>query len=217
MKAWLRDVSLSKKLAVLGCVGVVLFLVPFVPYVLSTNEAIRIAQLEQRGAPPAQALMRVIQLSQQHRGLSAALLGGNASVCDARGAKQKEVEQAYESMSAVVRQDIGEEKLSATWQKAAAEWNSIKTAVASGSITAKESNVRHTDLIAQQLHILDLLADYYGLSLDPNFDSYFLIMATVVHMPQLTEALGQSRARGTAYLSAKTLNNADQTTIAVPM
>jgi methyl-accepting chemotaxis protein len=51
--------------------------------------------------------------------------------------------------------------------------------------------------------VLDQLADFFGLSLDPEFASYNLMLASLFHIPAASEAMGQLRARGTGYLTQK--------------
>ena len=51
----------------------------------------------------------------------------------------------------------------------------------------------------------ELLAEF-GMALDPDTDTYFLIQAALVNMPALGENLGLMRAQGTGFLATKTLS-----------
>jgi signal transduction histidine kinase len=55
------------------------------------------------------------------------------------------------------------------------------------------------------------MLDYFGLSYDPTGNDYHLTMALLVHMPQLTEFLGQARARGMLLLAERRITLTDRT------
>jgi methyl-accepting chemotaxis protein len=59
------------------------------------------------------------------------------------------------------------------------------------------------------------LTEHYGLAFESEARAHHLVQATLVHLPDLTEALGRARARGTAYLVAQKLDQQEQTAIAV--
>ncbi len=205
-----RNLLLWQKFAILGVLGALLAGIPLALYVRSTNESIAAAQLEARGVLPSQKLLRVVQLTQQHRGMAAGALGGNGALKAQRPAKQAEVETALQDAGALFRRDIADTALLGAWDAAAAKWKDLAARVAGGSISSAESTARHTELVNDQLLVLDRIADHYGLSLDPEFTGYHLIMATVFHMPWLTETLGQMRARGTGFLAAKAVTSEER-------
>ncbi|MBA5635897.1 HAMP domain-containing protein [Duganella sp. LX20W] len=60
----------------------------------------------------------------------------------------------------------------------------------------------------------EALVDYYKLSMDPQFETFYLIDSALVKSPTLTEALGRLRAKGSAVLAAKTATPEDRVTIA---
>jgi methyl-accepting chemotaxis protein len=60
-----------------------------------------------------------------------------------------------------------------------------------------------------------LLADAYGLSLDPDADIYQLIQAVMYSLPALTEELGKSRGKGAGMLAAHSASVADKQALGV--
>ncbi|MGB4782421.1 sensor histidine kinase, partial [Candidatus Methylomirabilis sp.] len=90
-------------------------------------------------------------------------------------------------------------------------WRGLANGVSSRSITGQESFAKHTAIIDEDLKLLDLMLDYFGLSYDPTGNDYHLTMALLVHMPQLTEFLGQARARGMLLLAERHITLADRT------
>jgi len=68
-------------------------------------------------------------------------------------------------------------------------------------VDASTSYQRHTELISQELDLLNV-ADVSELTLDPNARSSHLIVAAFNDLPQVTELLGQVRGKGRAALAA---------------
>ena len=152
----------------------------------------------------------MIQLTQQHRGLSAGYLGGNQSLATQRQQKQAEVDQAIVQAAAILGRDIRDQKILDHWTQAVQGWRSVARDVAQKSIPGSQSFARHTTLIAAHLELLDRIADYFGLSIDPAADSHQLTMAVLFHLPNLTESLGQARARGALHLAQKAIQPEDR-------
>ncbi|RJG15171.1 HAMP domain-containing protein [Massilia cavernae] len=167
-------------------------------------------QVELAGIEPSQQLLRVIQLTQQHRGICAGYLGGNQSLSFPRRQKQAEVEQAIGAADAIIGRSVKDSRLVAKWKEALRHWSMLARDVSRKSIVSSQSLVRHTALIAQFLEALDQTADHFGLALDPEADSHQLTMAALFHLPNLTESLGQARARGTLHLFKKAIAAEDR-------
>ena len=201
----LNKLLLWQKFAVLGVLGIILVGMPLVHYINSASEGIAAAELEASGIIPSQRLLKVIQLTQQHRGMAAGALGNNESLKAQRPAKQVEVEAAVQEADVVLRREVSDPALLATWDSVARKWKGLASTVAAASISSKESTARHTELIGDYLALLDRVTDHFALTLDPELASYQLIMATICHMPWLSETLGQLRARGTGFLAQKAI------------
>jgi methyl-accepting chemotaxis protein len=199
MKTFLGRLRLRQKFMILGLLGVLLVSAPLYLFVRDANFWINFATLEGQGVSPISSVLRVLQPLQQHRAASAAALSGN--VDQAREARQANVDQALAESEVIFKEKVNNAVITAQWSQVITAWKALNSAVGSGSIDAKQSFERHGALIAEVLSVLDLLGDHFGLSLDPEADTYHLITAVNVHLPQLTEALGQARARGTGLLA----------------
>jgi methyl-accepting chemotaxis protein len=205
----LGDLRLSRKFLIFAMLGVLLVAAPLGAYLRQSNEAIAVAQLEKDGLRPSQQLLLVVQQVQHHRGLSANALGNTATLAPQRVAKGVEVQAANANFAATVKASIPDLTIIEAWRAAEAEWKSLEQAVTGRTIDGAVSHDRHTALIAKLLDMLDLLADYFGLSLDPAAGSYHMMMATLYHMPLLSEVLSQGNARGTHSLSSGDTLHAD--------
>ncbi|MDE2179576.1 MAG: nitrate- and nitrite sensing domain-containing protein [candidate division NC10 bacterium] len=196
-----------------GLVCLALVGAPLTIYLLQSSRALQSASRKYAGIAPSKALLSVVQLIQQHRGLSSGVLGGNMTMEAQRAAKQTEADKAVEAFDALVTSDIHDPVLTATWRGALGAWRVLANGVSSRSITGQESLAKHTALIGNNLKLLDLMMDYFGLSYDPTGNDYHLTMALLVHMPNLTESLGQARARGMLLLAEKRIALADRTAL----
>jgi hypothetical protein len=74
--------------------------------------------------------------------------------------------------------------------------------VAQASFSGQQSFAQHTDVIMRLLKINELLVDHFGLSLDPEADSYYLINAAFLQSPMLMETLGRMRGKGSGVTIA---------------
>src|SRR5450830_1436963 len=95
-KKLFASMQLWKKFALLGIVGIGLFGVPTALYIISAETLIAQKNLEIQGVQPARLLLRTLQLMQQHRGMSAVMLGGNSGIAAQRLAKAQEVDKAFQ-------------------------------------------------------------------------------------------------------------------------
>lgn len=201
---WLENRNIKAQWAYgVGAVGLALIAALLATYSTQRHGDIRTARLELAGLAPANVLVKVIQLLQQHRGLSASALAGNTTMEEQRAAKQIEVEHAMEAFDATVKSHIHDPALADIWSGLHEHWRVLTRGASSHSMIGRESFAGHTALINENLKLLDAVLDYFGLTLDPSVDGSHLIMGTLLYLPQLTESLGQARARGTFYLSTK--------------
>ncbi len=209
MNVLLNRLMMWHKFALLGLFSVILVTAPLLLYVIESNKSIDAAQAKTEGIVPARAVLKVVVLTQQHRGLSAMVLAGNDGVQTQRAGKQEEVEKAFaatEQVLAAVRDD-GATKL---WQETRQRWSTLSGKVAQKALSGKESFAEHTALIGQLLKINDKLDVHFGLSLDTKADSFHLVNAALLHSPVLMETLGRMRARGSAMLTEKNISNEDR-------
>ncbi|WP_457417706.1 methyl-accepting chemotaxis protein [Roseateles sp. P5_E7] len=197
----MTGLTISRKLMLLTLLVLVAIAIPSAFQVRQARQLATAAQSELDGLAPARQLVRLTQLTQQHRGLSAALLGGNDSVQAAREAKNAEVAKQFTDVAGMLDGNVANTAMRATWQDAQQRWKALSAQVGAKGLKAAESSTLHAQLIAVYFRLLDQLVDQSGLILDPEADTYFLISATLARLPVATEALGQTRARGAGFLA----------------
>jgi methyl-accepting chemotaxis protein len=206
---WLNGQRIGTKLALLGAVGILSVGLPAYFVVADALSRIEAAKFEQHAVEPATAVLRVLQLTQQHRALSAAVAAGNASLAQARAAKETEVTDALYKMGLTLANTIDDAVIGEAIDKALHSWKTTSDAAKAKSTSAQETITQHTALIAEFLVLLDRVADHFKLSMDPQRDGFQLVNATVVHLPQVIETLGALQAKGTMILTQKMATGQD--------
>ncbi len=193
---------LWQKFIILSVIALILTGIPTLMYLREADKNIDATIVETEGLAPAAAILKVIQLTQQHRGLATLVLSGAADAQDKREAKQRETEQAYEAMTAIVK-DMHNRAMEEAWASSRQEWESVSAGVSKRSLSGPQSFANHSALVAKLLLVNDLVSDFFGLSLDPDLDTYQLIQAMYVQLPYLTEESGKMRAKGAGMLAKK--------------
>lgn len=197
------------KFLFLSIMAVLLAAIPTHFYVREAAKGLDAYESEKQGLPVVITGLRVIQLTQQHRGLSALALGGIVAAQGKRDAKQGEADTAYAALGAMVAQ-THDGAIIELWNGAMHDWEVLRSGVSSKSISVPESYAAHTALVPKLLKVNDLLGDLYGLSLDPDKDTYQLIQAMFYQLPYLSEELGKTRAKGAGLLVKKDVSAEDR-------
>ena len=207
----ISNIRVWQKLLILGFIALALCAVPTVLYIHSANKEIRAAQIEITGLVPATEIARAMQPLQSHRGLSAAALSGDQALASQRVTKEKEVTAALIKARAAIPPSAAAvlKKMDAV----DAEWKSLAGALKDKSFPIEEASARHSKVVANLLKLLETNLDYFGLSLDPDANSYPLIIAAFDDLPRLAESMGRLRATGTAILGIKQATTEERVSI----
>jgi methyl-accepting chemotaxis protein len=171
-----------------------------------------VAQAEIEGLEPAAALLKLLDRSAEHRGMSAGFLGGNPDFVARREAKQQEVDAALVAVEAALDR-YPQATIVAARQAVRESWRTLAPAVAQRQLAGPQSFAQHNRLVQEQLRLLDEVVSVSTLALDPQAESYYLIMATLQTMPEAAELTGQLRGFGAGMLSKPEFNPADRTFI----
>ena len=196
-----------------GVIGLLVFLA-FASLMLTIagqlNRTIERAESELVASSLARPLSRLIELTQQHRGVSSMLLGGNATVAGRRDALQTSVATALAEMERALAED---KRTLREWQDIGRRWDEIKRAGLSW--TQVENFQAHTALIGELLTFQTLLSDAYGLTFDPEPQTYYLMTTAVNRMPFLVEYLGRLRGSASAVLAKGEMSDQQRTALIV--
>ena len=204
---FIRHLSMPAKFALIGGLTACMLAGPSALVVVDAVQEIRAAQQQQAGIEPARALLHLVQLTQQQRGLAAGLLGGDNSMAAGQKAKAKELAAALTAAEAAFAA-FGDADLAKRQAESAKTAQALSTAVGKGAVTVPDSFTRHSRLIGSQLDLLEDLTQASGLVLQAEAADYHLQNAVLALLPRMTESLGQLRARGVEALGQGTLGPA---------
>nr|WP_229507066.1 methyl-accepting chemotaxis protein [Pseudoduganella rivuli] len=192
-----------QRFVLLGALGILLVLPPLILFLESTNKNIDFSLTERSGIKPGDTTLHLLQRIQQHRGLSAAFVT-TGQLAEQRSSKADEVNRTLAEVETLLKGDNpATNKLLAQVRN---DWQALHSRVAARNLTTAESYKGHTDLCELMLLLLEGVADRYGLALDPDADSYYLMRGVLFDLPQLTESTGQLRAKGAGFLAAKQID-----------
>jgi CheY-like chemotaxis protein len=185
----------ASKFSLLGMLALGAILVLQVSLYLALDRVIEPSRQELRGLDAIVRLNQTVQLVQQHRGLSAGLLGGDDSMKKAQRAKTDEAQQAFVRLAQSLPQfGINVPRM----QAVEADWHVLRDQGLQW--TQRLNTQRHEELIAKMILLASDIGDASALTLDPDIGSYYL-MDTLVKLPIYAERLGQARAHGVAILA----------------
>jgi methyl-accepting chemotaxis protein len=210
MKKFIGNLRLAHKFVLIGGVAAAMLAIPSALIVKTEIDKLAFARGELNGIEPARDALKLVQLTQQHRGLSGGFLGGNDAVAAVRSGKQAEVDKAFARSKASVLQ-LGDAQLAGRVQRLADEWQALAAVVSTKGVTGPQSLARHTALIDAQLGLIEDISHTSGIVLHPDASGYYLQQGVLLHLPRLTETMGQMRARGNVLLARAEASPEDRT------
>ncbi|WP_310740076.1 methyl-accepting chemotaxis protein [Aquincola tertiaricarbonis] len=200
MKQFIAHLSLARKFTLIGALACVMTLLPASLVLERQLNQLDDASNLMSALPSARELLDVVRLTQQHRGMSVVMLGGQPSMEEPRARKQAELDQAFAALVAALP-GMAQPTLQRQAEQLAADWKQLAADVAGRQVKGADSSARHTALISAQLALLEDITVASGMVLTPQASLYFLQNGVLLHLPKYTELLGQMRARGALMLS----------------
>ncbi|MCC4117127.1 methyl-accepting chemotaxis protein [Aromatoleum toluclasticum] len=201
--------SYPVKFGLLGLIILVAFASLMLTLARQLNATIERTERELVASDLSRPISRVVELMQQHRGLSSAVLGGLESATATRADKAVEVDRAIETLEAALPQALRKRD----WSDIRSRWNGL--AREGLKLSQPENFQTHTRLIQNLLEFQIAVADEYGLTFDPQQDSYYLMSTAVVRTPYLLERIGRLRAKGAGALARGTIDEAGKLDVSV--
>ena len=209
MSNLIHRLRLSHKFGLLALLGALMLAPPMTYYLVDAEAELASTRQEVAGLQPSAALLKLIRLTQQHRGLTATVLGGKAEAEGQRAERQREVDQALGEFAALAA-GIEDPKVAEGWQQVQQQWKTLSAQVAQRQLAAPASFAGHSALVELQLDLHGRIVSHYGLDLDPEPVSYHLVIATMTQLPQLAEQLGKLRGSGAGILARGQATVADR-------
>jgi methyl-accepting chemotaxis protein len=203
----IRNMKIWQKLVLAGALAVIPLVMLAVLFLQSRNEQIARTEAELAGLEYVTPMRQFLERLPQHRSAASAFLSGEASGGPMLGDLQAQVDEAVGAVGAVERRSGRQLGTAASWDSIRIRWEDLKGRVR--TLTADESNTRHTQLMSDALAHLRRIGDKTGLSADPDLDSFYLNESLLNRIPWTAEYLGQLAAQG-ASIAAKSSMSTDE-------
>jgi len=206
--ALMRRLKYPEKFALVGSLFIIPLLVVFVLLMREVHHTRAIAERELAGTRYLRALNGLLGHLQQHRGLSAAVSGGAASLRDERAESERHLDDAIRSVGELDRQLGAVLATRGRWLALEREWLALKDRYR--TLPGRESARQHTILIARLLDFVRYVGDSSTLLLDPEVHSHHLMEVVVNRLPMLAEHVAQLHGWGTGVAARMTHGGFDR-------
>jgi methyl-accepting chemotaxis protein len=204
--AVMNRMSYVWKFLLVGVLGMLAVAVLLGTYLYHAYQEIATTRAALAGLTRVAALHKVIQVSQQHRGLSSGVLNGDASLAEKRAAKATRLDEA---MAALRRELAAADRQDAAWRRIETDWASIRQ---DGLAWDPPTNLKkHGAMIRAEIDFLMTLGESSGLLLDTEPASFHIAQVALRALPETLEPLGQMRAKGTGVLARQAIGDQDRT------
>ncbi len=199
--ALLNRLKYPYKFALIGAVAFIPVAYLLVSMTLQLRGTIEQSQRELDGIALVKPLLRFVQAVQQHRGISAGVLGGNAALDGKAQAKAAEVAEFGKVMDAAVEAHGAGFGVKEDWEKVKQEWQDLSNEWR--HLTRPANLSAHGSLAEHALQLNAGIADASRLVMDPSLDSLYLVNTAVLTLPETLERMGKIRAAGVSALSSR--------------
>jgi len=194
----MNQFNYRRKFAFLGAISLIAIGILIYSLFLSLNHVVSNSQQQLQGLRLITPMSKAIQTIQQHRGLSAGLLGGNKTMLLMREVKALEVLNNIHNIETHFPYPLIK---NVNWLSIKNNWNII---ISDGlQLTIAKNFTQHTQLIEQLDFFKVLLADEYALTYNTEIDTFYLIDTSINKLPRAMEQLAQIRDFGTSILAKK--------------
>ncbi len=214
MKTLLSRWLLWQKFALLGVLGLLLFVPPLALYVRESSRTIYLVQQELDGIAPLRTVLAATALLQSHRALAVRLQAGEADAHSLLWQAPEHGQAAIDRIDQVLRK-IPSTLIATHWKATRTQWLQLPD---SSTRTRMPLNfTAYTTVIRQLLQLNALLVEHFGFSLDPDAKSYFLILAALEEAPGLQEALAELQDKSTELMALQNVTADDNRLVTTQM
>jgi methyl-accepting chemotaxis protein len=200
----LNSLKYAYKFILIGILILIPLSVTMYYLVVELNKGYDFAYDERTGVEYNVGLQAVMSAMDEHRRLVA--LGGEQAK-----AAEALVDQKISEMDKVNLKLGARLKASEDWGKLKQHWAKVKASGA--ALSAEQSSHEHAVLLEEGAALISHVGDTSKLILDPDLDSYYLMDATVIRLPQLSKQIGDLRDGGKQLADKKTLSREELTNL----
>jgi PAS domain S-box-containing protein len=181
--------------------------------ILSINTGIQVAQFELNGTAYLRPLRKLLEHSLLNKQLSNDYLSGNSGLRAALLDNQARIDEQLTAIAAVDQRFGAELRTTAQLQALEARWDALKRQLFSSSIRLSEE--QHTALIADTRALMSQVGDTSNLILDPDLDSYYIMDAVLLKLPESQDLLAQVQLLGARTLDQQVITPEEKTRLTI--
>ena len=181
---FLNRMRLGQKFALLGVFALAAVALPTYQAIALAESNIATARAEAQGLPLLGQMLELIRSTQLHRDLSSQVLSGIEGAAAGRSAKELEINKQFTALEALLQTGLASNAtLQSEWAELKKGWKSLSVGVAGRAMNANQTFDAHSELVDRQTNLLDAIADWTTISLDPNAHTYFLGQTLINYAP----------------------------------
>ena len=173
------------------------------------NHTIEFTKKELAGTRYLKGIHKIVADLQTHRGMTEARLSGEKAFHDDAGTLESAIQGNLQLMDDLDQRFGAQLDTTRLWMEFQRHWEQFLEERA--GLSRQETFERHTALIELLLELIAHVGDRSNLILDPSLDSYYLMDAVVIRLPQWAEAIGQVRGLGAGIIARGTFTDQERT------
>ncbi|MDB5337108.1 MAG: sensor signal transduction histidine kinase [Planctomycetaceae bacterium] len=215
MRNWFKNLKVSQKLFLISIFFVMPDSLMLYLFITGINENIHFAEMEKKGTEYQTPLEELLMLIPQHSLLVNGTAPGSPPDKKEFTRLQSAIDKAFTSLEAVNARigadlqftDEGLAKRKREHYRVETvkqEWQDLRASLA--RLTPQDRAARHQHLVADVRMMITHAGDLSNLILDPDLDSYYLMDATLLALPQMQDRLARVMEDGNAMLQRPTLS-----------
>lgn len=212
MEYKLKNLLIWQKLLILGVLSSIPFIIVFSAMVSLINVLkIETTAQEIQGLEYLNGLRDLLEVIQQHRGMSNAYLNGDTSFKVKILQKQEKITEVTNKIELIENKYGNSLQTTSRWETLKQNINKVTSGYSSE--TPKINFEKHTNLIQELILLNRYIGDRSNLILDPDLDTYYLMNILLVQLPELFEFVGQSRGLGAGICARKRITSEERSTL----
>jgi PAS domain S-box-containing protein len=224
MKRWFQNLRVAHKLMLISVFFVLPDSLMLYLFINAINDNIEFAGMEAKGNEYQRPLEELLKLIPQHRQLANRMLNDGPAGREDVTRKATEIDAAFhelEEVDARIGADLQftDEGLAKRHrehcrvQTVKAEWEELKAGL--DRLDQSASAAKHQHLVADVRTMITHAGDTSNLILDPDLDSYYIMDATLLALPQTQDRLASVIAHGEKVLRDGTISDEERQQLAI--
>jgi twitching motility protein PilJ len=185
---FLTQMKLWQKFALLGAVALALIAYPLFTVVQLNRETIETVRSEEAGLPIVKDVNALTLGLQDHRTTTSYFMQNDDKRAAPRSKAAVDVESALASLGTQVAA-TGDPTMIKKLADLKQDWVALKLATDARKLDSRQGIVQHTSLVNRSIAFIEDVTAWSLIDLDPEAGAYYVFRASLIDLPQLSEAI----------------------------